>query len=192
MNGTILNDIFNSDDFTREELERIIPSFKKVEFAKNGYLLSAGKTATHYYFVERGYIRSFAIDTEGNDITTAFYTRADIVIDWPSFFLRTPTKEYTLALTDCVCWQLGFEKFQELFHSIESFREAGRTRLVGGYFALKRRSIEMITDHAKDRYLKLIQQKPELLNNVSLKHVATYLGITDTSLSRIRKEITKE
>lgn len=192
MNETIISKIFTSNDFTGEELERIIPAFKRVEFTKNDYLLNAGKTATHYHFVEDGYIRSFAIDTDGNDITTGFYTRPDIVIDWPSFFLRSPTKEYTQALTDCVCWQLGFEKFQELFHSIENFREAGRTRLVGSYFALKRRGIAMITDHAKDRYLRLIQEKPQLLNNVSLKHVATYLGITDTSLSRIRKEIAKE
>ena len=49
----------------------------------------------------------------------------------------------------------------------------------------------MITDHAKDRYLRLIREKPQIANSVSLKHIATYLGITDTSLSRIRKEIMK-
>ena len=48
----------------------------------------------------------------------------------------------------------------------------------------------MITDHAKDRYLELIRTKPDIVQNVPLKHIATYLGITDTSLSRIRKEVT--
>ena len=188
---SILTDIFSSKEFTREELTKIITEFKKVEFSKNEYILQQGNTANQYWFVESGYIRSFAIDIEGNDITTGFYTKGDIVIDWPSFFLRIPTKENIQALTDCVCWQLGFQKFQELFNTIESFREAGRTRLVGSYFALKAKSIAMITDHAKDRYLRLIREKPQIANSVSLKHLATYLGITDTSLSRIRKEIIK-
>ncbi len=189
---TVLHEIFNSKDFSREEQETIISSFEKVEFPKNDYLLNAGKTAKHYYFVEEGYIRTFAIDTKGNDISTGFYSRGDIVIDWPSFFLHHPTKEYTQALTDSVCWQLGFERFQELFHSVEKFREAGRSRLVSDYFSLKHRSIAMITDPAKDRYLRLLKEKPDLFNNVSLKQIATYLGITDTSLSRIRKEVARE
>ena len=191
MNETVIQKIFNQSHFTSAELDKIIPSFKKVEFRKKEYLLNAGKTASYYYFVESGYIRSFAIDTDGNDVTTGFYSRADIVIDWPSFFLRTPTKEYTQALTGCTCWQLGFTKFQELFHAIESFREAGRTRLVNSYFELKRKNIAMITEPARDRYLGLVREKPGLIHNVTLKHIATYLGITDTSLSRIRKEIVK-
>jgi hypothetical protein len=87
---------------------------------------------------------------------------------------------------------LDFETFQELFHSIRNFREQGRTTLVGSYFALKRHSISMIADQAKDRYLRLVKEKPHVVQNVSLKHIATFLGITDTSLSRIRKEIASE
>jgi hypothetical protein len=59
---------------------------------------------------------------------------------------------------------------------------------VGSYFKLKERTILMITDTAKDRYEKLLKEKPDIFQNASLKHIATYLGITDTSLSRIRKE----
>ena len=78
----------------------------------------------------------------------------------------------------------------KLFH-IEAFREVGRTRLVQNYFELKNHSISIVADHAKDRYLSLLKEKPELVNNVPLKHLATYLGITDTSLSRIRSEVAK-
>lgn len=187
-----LNNIFPEPQFTKGEREQIIPKFTQKTFAKHDFLLQEGKTANQYWFVESGYIRSFAVDTEGNDISTNFYTTGDIVIDWPSFFLRNPTRENIQALTDCVCWQLDFQTFQQLFHSIESFREAGRTRLVGGYFQLKNHSISMIVDPAKERYKRLLHNKPEILRNVSLKQIATYLGITDTSLSRIRKEIASE
>ncbi|MBA3681678.1 MAG: Crp/Fnr family transcriptional regulator [Bacteroidetes bacterium] len=187
-----LNNVFTEKKFSKEEVEIIIPNFKRVEFSKTEFLLEECKTANRYFFVESGFIRSYATDVEGNDISTNFYSIGDIVIDWPSFFLRTPTRENIQALTDCVCWQLDFETFQQLFHSIEAFRENGRTTLVGSYFELKRHSISMITDQAKDRYKRLIREKPLIVQHVSLKQIATYLGITDTSLSRIRKEITSE
>jgi len=73
--------------------------------------------------------------------------------------------------------------------NIEAFREIGRTRLINNYFELKNHSVSVITDPAKERYLNLIKTKPSIVQNVPLKQIATYLGITDTSLSRIRKEI---
>ena len=187
-----LNNIFGNTDMTKEEMEITISKFKQITFEKNSFLLEEGKTANHYWFIQSGFVRSYVIDTEGNDITTNFFSVGDIVIDWPSFFLRNPTRENLQALSDCVCWELDFETFQELFHSIRNFREQGRTTLVSSYFALKRHSISMIADQAKDRYLKLLKEKPHIVQNVSLKHIATFLGITDTSLSGIRKEISSE
>nr|WP_121272841.1 Crp/Fnr family transcriptional regulator [Pedobacter schmidteae] len=187
-----LNNIFKKSHITKGELDIIIPKFKQIAFNKNDFFLSEGKTASHYWFVQSGFARSYVTDTEGNDITTNFYSVGDIVIDWSSFFLRNPTRENIQALTDCVAWQLDFDTFQELFHSIKAFREQGRTTLVGSYFALKKHSISMIADQAKERYLSLLKEKPHIIQNVSLKHIATYLGITDTSLSRIRKEIANE
>lgn len=187
-----LHNIFSPDHFSGEELEVILHKFKKIQIQKNDFLLKEGKLANHYWFVESGFVRSYVVDFHGNDISTNFYTTGEIVIDWPSFFLRNPTRENIQALTDCTCWELDFETFQNLFHSIEKFREQGRTTLVGSYFSLKKHSISLIADQAKDRYLQLLREKPYILQNVSLKHIATYLGITDTSLSRIRKETIAE
>lgn len=187
-----LNNVFGKTDMAKEEMEITISKFKQATFKKNGFLLKEGKIANHYWFIESGFVRSYVIDTEGNDITTNFFSVGDIVIDWPSFFLRNPTRENIQALSDCICWQLDFDTFQELFHNIKNFREQGRTTLVGSYFALKRHSISMIADQAKERYLKLLKEKPHIVQNVSLKHIASFLGITDTSLSRIRKEIASE
>jgi CRP-like cAMP-binding protein len=187
-----LQNVFKKADFSEDELAKIIPAFQKVVFHKNDFLLQEGKTEQCYWFVESGFIRSYVTDVEGNDITTHFYAAGDVVIDWSSFFLRNPTRENIQALSDCVCWELDFDTFQQLFHGIKSFREQGRTTLVGSYFALKSKSVSMIADPAKDRYIKLLKEKPHIIQNVSLKHVATYLGITDTSLSRIRKEISGE
>ena len=187
-----LANIFKEKDFSKEELELILSKFSQVNFSKNDYILNEGKTENHYWFIERGFVRSYVVDTSGNDITTNFYAVGDIVIDWTSFFLRNPTRENIQALTDCKCWQLDFDTFQKLFNGIQSFREQGRTTLVNSYFVLKKQSVSMIADQAKERYIKLVKEKPHIVQNISLKHIATYLGITDTSLSRIRKEISND
>jgi CRP-like cAMP-binding protein len=183
-----LKKIFNEQTFKKEDLDKILSFYKRVEFSKNDFLIQLGTTANFYYFMESGYARSFAIDLEGNDISTNFFSSTDIVIDWHSYFLRAKCLEDIQAVSHCVAWKITFEDFMKLFN-IEAFREVGRTRLVNNYFELKKHSVSIIADPAKDRYLNLLKAKPDIVQNVPLKQIATYLGITDTSLSRIRKEL---
>ncbi len=183
-----LNKIFNPQNFTEEDLKIIFSQYLKIEFAKNDYLIKEGTTANYYYFMEAGFARSYVIDLDGNDISTKFFSSTDIIIDWHSYFLKTKCRENVQAISPCTAWKISFENFMKLFH-IESFREVGRTRLVNNYFELKTHSVSVIADPAKERYLNLLKTKPDIVQNVPLKQIATYLGITDTSLSRIRKEI---
>ncbi|HAA14334.1 MAG TPA: Crp/Fnr family transcriptional regulator [Cytophagales bacterium] len=186
-----LLEIFKPENFTAEELALVLAQYHRREFKKNEFLIPFGSTANYYFFLESGFARSYAVDPEGNDVTTKFFGPRDIVIDWHSYFLKQPCRESIQALSPVVGWRIQFEDFMKLF-SIEAFREVGRTRLVNNYFALKNHAVSMISDPAKDRYLHLLETQPEVIQNVPLKHVATYLGITDTSLSRIRKEILNE
>ena len=190
-NEHFLNTIFDKNNFDPQDLERILGQYQKITFAKNDYLIVEGSTANFYYFLESGFARSFAVDLEGNDISTKFFSTKDIVIDWHSYFLRAKCREDIQAVTPCVAWKITFEDFMKLF-AIEAFREVGRTRLVNNYFELKNHTVSVISDPAKDRYLNLLKAKPDIVQNVPLKQIATYLGITDTSLSRIRKEIAEK
>jgi CRP-like cAMP-binding protein len=183
-----LKSIFNEQNFKKEELEIILNQYERIELARNEFFIEEGNTANFYFFIESGFARSYVIDLEGNDITTKFYSAKDILIDWHSYFLKTKCRENIQAITTCVAWKISFDNFMKLF-SIEAFREVGRTRLVNNYFELKNHSVSIIADTAKDRYLNLLKSKPDIIQNVPLKQIATYLGITDTSLSRIRKEI---
>lgn len=187
---TTLQKIYQSAKMTTAEKETVINSFERVEFKKGDFLLKEGHTANEYFCLERGLIRSFVYNYKGDDITTNFFGENDIVVEASSLFQRIPTKENMQAITDCVCWRIDFTTFQLHFHQIEGFREWGRGYLSQSLFHYKQRSISMIVDSAKDRYLSLLQQ-PQILQYAPLKYIATYLGITDTSLSRIRKEVTK-
>ena len=81
---------------------------------------------------------------------------------------------------------------QANFHGIPEFREFGRMMLITNYANLKERMLGMIKDTTETRYLKLMQTHPDIFQNVPLKIIASYLGITDSSLSRIREETTKK
>lgn len=173
------------------ETKAICDSYERVEIKKGTFLLKEGEIANQYYILESGLIRSFVNDYQGNDITTNFFALNEIVIEVASLFQRVPTKENIQAVTDCICWKIDFKTFQTFFNNIEGFREWGRSYLSQSLFYFKQKSISLITDSATERYLALIKEKPEVFKFAPLKHIATYLGITDTSLSRIRKEIVK-
>jgi CRP-like cAMP-binding protein len=189
MENHFLQNIYQYPTFGNEDLKIIFDFHQKVSFKKGEYFLKNGQIANEYFCLEKGLVRSYVIDYQGNDITTAFFSNSEIVIDVVSLFQRTPARENLQALTECEVWKIDFDKFQYLFQSIEGFSEWGRNWMTQTLFQLKQRSIEMLTDTAKDRYLALQAKKPQIIQFTPLKHIASYLGITDTSLSRIRKEL---
>jgi len=172
--------------------EEIASHFSKKDFAKNDWVLKEGQVCDEYIFLENGFMRAFAFDLDGNDITTNFYNSDQVVFEVHSFFNRTRSKENIQALTDCATWFITYEQLNTLFHTIYEFREFGRYILVKGFSALKNRMLSTITVTAEERYAELLSTKPEIFQNAQLKQIASYLGITDTSLSRIRKEFAKK
>ncbi len=175
--------------FLPEELQEIFNAHEKISFQKGDLILQEGKTANEYYILEKGLARSFVTDFNGNDVTTNFFVENEIIIEVSSLFHRIPTQENIVCITDCECWKFDFETFQELFHKIPNLREWGRAWMSQQLFIGKRRSVEMFTLSATKRYLNLLEQKPFVIQFAPLKQIASYLGITDTSLSRIRKEL---
>jgi CRP-like cAMP-binding protein len=158
---------------------------------KNELLLREGKICNEYFFLEAGFMRSFAIDPEGNEITTNFYRPNEMIFEVSSFFTRTASKENVHALEDSTGYSITYEQLNSLFHGMEHFREFGRFILVKGFSTLKTRMLSMITETAEERYQRLLTSNPEIFQHAPLKMIASYLGITDTSLSRIRKDLSR-
>lgn len=189
--STTLQQVYAHPDVKPNELAAICEAHERVVIPKGEYLLREGHTANAYWCVEVGLVRTYVIDYTGHDITTGFIGSGEIAIDVVSLFKRVVAVENMQALTEIVAWRIDFQRFQELFHSIATFAEWGRAWMSQSLFAFKQRSVSMITDSATQRYLDLQRQHPEILLQAPLKHIATYLGITDTSLSRIRKEVSR-
>jgi CRP-like cAMP-binding protein len=169
----------------------IASRFELRSFAKNEFILREGKICDDYIFLVEGFMRSWATDIEGNEVTTNFYSPNNLVFEVNSFFNRTRSRENIQALTHCECLRINYEELNNLFHGMPEFRDFGRSVLVKGFTTLKGRMLSMITETAEERYVHLLAANPEIFQHAPLKTIASYLGITDTSLSRIRASFAK-
>lgn len=183
-----LESLYQFPDFRQHDLDHLVQLHHTLHIHKGGYVFSAGQTARQYFIVQRGLVRSFVSDPDGNEITTGFFAPGEIVIEAASLFRQQPSQETFQALTDCVLWELKFDDFQNVFRRVNAFAEWGRMWMTHALSLQKQRMLDMITKSAQDRYGELLEKHPEILRDAPLKHIASYLGVTDSSLSRIRKE----
>ena len=177
---------------TLEKARQLTEKYEFSEIAKNELILKENKISKDTNFLESGFIRSYTIDSNEEEVTTNIFSAPCFVNDFLSFFKQQPTNENFQTLTACKLWRMTYQDMQNNFHTIPEFREFGRLLLVTNYALLNERMIGMIKDTAETRYLKLLKKHSDIFQNVPLKIIASYLGITDTSLSRIRKELAKK
>jgi CRP-like cAMP-binding protein len=175
-----------------QRLALIADHFELKTYKKNDYFLEEGKVSNQYLFLEQGFMRAFTFDLDGNEVTTYFYPENQVVFEVSSFFLRTPSTENIQALTDSRGYAITFDQLNMLFHAYPEFREFGRAMLVKQYAAFKQRTLALINKSAEERYAQLMSGNKEIFQYAQLKHIASYLGIADTSLSRIRREYSKK
>jgi CRP-like cAMP-binding protein len=172
-----------------EKAYSLTDDFEYFSFSKNEFLLKENRINRQTYFLEEGFVRSYVNDKEGEEVTTNIYSPPCFVNDFISFFKQKPARENFQALTMCSGWTMSIQHVEKKFHNSPEFREFGRFIILYSFEMLKERMLDMIKETAENRYRKLLSRHPDIFQNVSLKVISSYLGITDTSLSRIRKEI---
>lgn len=192
MDKLSINNYFHSLFSIKDEVvEKITETFKPFELKSNDILLDQNTISTKTYFLEKGYVRSYLLNEDNEEITTNIYAAPCFVNDFLSFFRQQPTKEIYQTVTDCTFWETGLENVQHNFHNIPEFREFSRLLFVLNYHDIHDRLIEMASQKALTRYSNLMKKDPNVFQHVPLKIIASYLGIKDSSLSRIRREINK-
>ena len=189
METPIFQTIYGDHLLKSKDSREFCKAHTRVELPQGTLLLKAGKIAKEFYLIEKGVFRSYLYDYDGNEITTEYYCQNDILIESFSLFHRLASKENFQAVTNGTVWKIEYDIFQQFLNKVEGLREWGRIWSTNQLYILKQRSIESITVTATERYIRLVKDRPEIIKHCPLKYIASYLGITDTSLSRIRKEI---
>ncbi|MXV14319.1 Crp/Fnr family transcriptional regulator [Hufsiella ginkgonis] len=149
-------------------------------------LLEEGTTCRKIYFIHSGFARACYFN-DGKEVTAWFMGEGDVIISVYSFFTQTPGAERIELLQDSTLVSLSYERLQEAYRLFPEFNVIGR-RLTEHYYILSEaRAIGLRMLHAKERYNRLLDQYPSVLQNASLGQIASYLGITQETLSRIRR-----
>lgn len=161
---------------------------RRLELPKKQVLLKVGQVEDHLSFVEKGIIRSF-IPKEEHDLTFAFAFDNNFVSGYDSFLTRTPSTYQVETLTKTTLWRLTHDDLQAIYHETEIGNAIGRQASEDLFLKKSKRELSLLDKTAEQRYLDLFTERPELIEKIPLKYIASYIGVTPQALSRIRKRI---
>jgi CRP-like cAMP-binding protein len=171
-----------------ETMELISRKYTLVKFKKGKLILKPGEVCTWTAIVTEGIVRYYHT-SNGKDHIGQFYFPGMVVSDYVSYVQETPSRISIDAVKDCSLAFIKKEDSEKLREKVPGYLDMILKYLNQTYITNFDRSSSMILDSAETRYLKLIQNRPEILQQIPLFMVASYLGITPEVLSRIRKKI---
>jgi CRP-like cAMP-binding protein len=177
-----LNSIYPLPDGLVERLQGII---KEKRLNRKDYLLKAGKVCQNIYFIRRGLLRCYYFK-ETKEISAWFMKEGDICIAVESFFEQRYSNENIQALEDSVVEYISHRELQDIYHDFPAFNFIGRVLTEKYYLLEYRKVLAMWMQRAQDRYKWFQNNFPDLTQRVPAKYLASYIGMTQTMLSRLK------
>lgn len=173
----------------QQQIELITGKATELNLRRDEYYLEAGKIARQFGFLLEGIIRVCYYNNKGEEITKYFIEENNIVVDLNSFDNDIPSSSYVQAITDCRLIVFSKQDWQELLNTIIGWDNIVHKITSKALLQKIERISPLVAEDATTRYLKFIEKYPSLVNRIPLSYIASYLGITQSSLSRIRKNI---
>ena len=174
---------------TEEQLKQLEGEIQKRVIEENKILLHSGEVCEHFYYVEEGLLRFYSIDEKGKENILEFAPEKWIVVDRASFYFNEPSEFYIDALEETTVAVLDKEFIDIASEISPQFRKYNERILQNHIRHLQNRINRLIGKSAEERYLHFIERYQDIPNRVPQRMIASYLGITPESLSRIRREL---
>lgn len=169
-------------------LKGAIAKCAKMEvYKKNAVLLKEGHVCRHIHFIEEGLARAFYYKDQ-KEYTSWFMDENNLIISVFSFFSQKPSYENIQLLEDSSIVSLDYDNLQQLYRQYPEFNYIGRILTEQYYTISEERTKSLRTLSAHERYIQLMEVFPSLFNRVPLQYIASYLGMSRETLSRIRAE----
>jgi len=159
------------------------------EYKKDDFLLRGNEYCKHIFFVEKGLLRQYSIDAKGKEHILHFAPESWLLADRESTFFNQPSKYYIQALEDTRVTLIDDISFRKMEEDIPNFSDFNQRMLHNNIRSLQNRIMMLLSENAEERYLQFTATYPDVLLRVPQLMVASYLGITPESLSRVRKEL---
>jgi CRP-like cAMP-binding protein len=190
MYDKLLKSIADKVTISEQELQACKDYFTPKKLRKKQYLLQEDDVCNKLAFVDSGSLYSYSIDDKGGQHVIQFAFEGWWISDLYSFFTREPSKLNIEALEDAELLLLDREQYERLLNDIPAFEGYMRILYQNAYVALQRRIEGTLGLSAEQKYLHLLAQQPNILTCMPLHLIASYLGVTPETLSRIRKQLT--
>jgi len=175
-----------------EELtEKIRSVARLVDYPKKSFLLRDGETCDKACMVVKGLARAYYISGD-KDITSRFMDEGFIITSWISYYHQKPGDEFIEAIEDTTLACIPYSGIQLLYQNYPLFNVIGRKQTEYSLYLSEMRTRMLRKHTAEEKYQFFIENHPDLLQRVSLKHIATYLGMNEETLSRIRSKYHKK
>ena len=170
----------------------LVPHITEIELKKNDYFVKQGQISQEIGLLTKGIIRSFYITQDGKEYNKTLFAAPNIVGSYVSLITGQPNRLPQQALTDCLITKIPLSLIEKLSEErIEM--ERLRRKIAEYFFVLKeKRELEMALLQAEERYLIFREEFPEVEQLIPQYHIASYLGISATQLSRIRKKMSSK
>ncbi|MCK9423438.1 MAG: Crp/Fnr family transcriptional regulator [Bacteroidales bacterium] len=170
---------------TSDDLTKISSFFKPVSLKKADYFLKTGKQSDRLGFVRTGIIREF-VQIDDKEITKWISTQGYFVVDLSSFIFHQPARWNIQALTECELFVIDDKNYQQIAQEIQRWTELEKLFIAKCFTVLEDRIITHLSMTAEERYHQLFNFNKELFNQVPLHYLASMLGMTPETLSRLR------
>jgi len=177
--------------FTEEEIAFIERKYKKVSFKKGEIVLRANEKVDHQYFVFDGCLRTYLMAKSGKEHTIQFAIKGWWISDYIGYFSETKSVLCIECIEDATLYKICRDDVEEIYAKIPKVEHFVRKKLERSFMSFQKRILANLSQSAKERYIHFTQDYPNIEQHVKNYHIASYLGITTESLSRIRKEISK-
>lgn len=190
MNYSNFNTFLTSTlEIDENEISSMIENCVVKTVKKDEFLLRKDENCKHSFFVEKGLLRQYSIDEKGKEHILSFAPESWIVTDRESVYFNQPSAYFIQALENSQVILLDEKFFLLISKKFPKFNDFN-TRLLHNHIRhLKKRIKLLLSAVAEDRYLKFLKMYPDIVNRVPQTMIASYLGITPESLSRVRKEL---
>jgi CRP/FNR family transcriptional regulator, anaerobic regulatory protein len=174
-----------------QEDHRIIESlFKPLKVEKNVSLFESGETVRKVYFINSGYARYFTNLETGEELIIHLYAPNNFATSLSSFFSGSSSGETLQTLTECDLLFITIDDLEELYSANQQWQYFGRKLMESFLIEKEQRIIDQISLTGHQKYMKLLKTNPDIIQNVQVKYLASFLGMQPESLSRIKKQIT--
>lgn len=166
----------------------IASHFDRMVFRKGETITRKGDIEKFLSFIETGIVRFYIPDDE-QELTFSFSLDKEFTCAYDSFLTQTPAAYALEALTETVVWRISYEDLQRVYAETQVGNYLGRFAAENLFLAKSKRELLLLKYNATERYLQLFEEQPNLLRQVPLKFIASYIGITPQGLSRIRRQL---